>query len=251
MINVYDEKDLMHAINIRCKVLGIENFISKYASKIIPDHIDDSITRENEFSIITGRKVNLFYDHGVPCINHWYSHNIRDLAVKYCGFSLVAREWTVPLAKSMFEYCGRRPLVLEIMSGLGTLTRALRQDNIVDVASVDIHADQYCFNYDMQWDPDIENIDCIEAIKQYKDADFVICSWPRGNGTMTKFVKVMHDVNPKCILIYIGELAGGCCAEDEFFEVTTECDDFDISRVHIPRWYGINDEICAFRYRAE
>ena len=42
-------------------------------------------------------------------------------------------------------------------------------------------------------------------------------SWPYMDDTCYKAYKMMKEINPNCLMIYIGESIGGCTACDEFF----------------------------------
>ena len=38
--------------------------------------------------------------------------------------------------------------------------------------------------------------------------------------TLVKVYKKLKEINPECLIIYIGEREGGCCSCDEFFEIS-------------------------------
>ena len=126
---------------------------------------------------------------------------------------------------------------------VGSLSYALREQGI-EVITTDLKVDNDCFkNYTNTW-VDVEEIDCIEAIKKYgADVDFIICSWPRNSSPMVEVIDMMRKVNPDCILIYIGESTWGCNACDEFFDYANPVSGFE--PIDVKKWSGIHDN-CEF-----
>lgn len=164
-------------------------------------------------------------------------------------YAFVSWKWVKPFAKWIN---GRK--CLEVLSGRGWLSYALRQLN-VDIIATD----------DMSWSErgnfhgapitDIERLDAIKAIKTYgKDVDIVIMSWPPYQEDIAyQILKTLHEVNPNAILIYIGERYGGCTADDEFFENAefVEDDEFREVSEEFEQWDGIHDELYIVKYEEE
>ena len=88
----------------------------------------------------------------------------------------------------------------------------------------------------------------MEAIKKYgKDYDILLCSWPRESSNITEALLTMREVNPDMVMIYIGELYGGCCAGDDFFREANIIDDPKLDSVHLKRWETIYDSIVLIK----
>lgn len=166
--------------------------------------------------------------------------NWRDKYVKDIGFPLIAEDWVKPLAK----WIGDRPC-LEIMAGTGFLSYALF------LYGVDIKAtDNYSWNKHFTNFKEVENIDCLEAVKIYgKDVKFIICSWPYMDEMAYNSLVMMREINPKCRMIYIGEDWGGCTASDKFFEIAEECevDGFNQAVSKYRRWSGLHDRVKLYK----
>lgn len=197
--------------------------------------------------------------------DHFLGYRYRDRYIEYAGFSLVAYDWVRMLKETIIK----DSKCLEIMSGSGMLAKALK-DVGCDIIATDNKT--WCNGgpgMPVDWfiNPftEVEEIDCIEAIEKYgKDVDFIIVSWAYMDDTCYRALLKMREVNPKCIMIYIGEY-GECCADENFTEAAQEFDEYiyNESRNHkaIPEsymsmynnllkirklyksWFGIHDDI--------
>lgn len=169
------------------------------------------------------------------------------------GFALISYDWIKPLARWIGD-----KRCMEIMAGSGALTFALQQCN-VDVFATD----------NFSWGEQIENslkdnawnktnkmwcnvvsTDCIDAIKKYaKDLDIVICSWAWMDDTLYKSLLALREVNPNCILLYIGEHCGGCTANDDFFNLAVEIEDptFEKAVENFHNWRFIHDKPVLYK----
>lgn len=167
----------------------------------------------------------------------------REHFIDIQGFVLVSRNWVRELAQYLK---GKR--CLEIMSGLGTLTKAL-QDEGVDIIATD--------NYTWPWRNvdtdkywcDIENIECIEAIEKYKP-DVVIMSWcPHESNAGYKALQTMRKVNSTAEMLVCGEGKGGCTADDAFFDSIEIIDNeyIDKANAKFSSWFGIHDYLMLVR----
>lgn len=169
--------------------------------------------------------------------------NPREKVISKIGFALITKEFI----KSLSDYIGDNKC-LEIMAGKGAISKGLK-DNGIDV----IATDNYSWNERLDiandsW-TDIENIDCLDAIKKYgKNVSYVICSWiPYNSSIGYEALKLMNEINPDCKMIVIGEGKGGCTADDLFFEHLEYMDDYDFS--NFKRWFGIHDYVDVVKYK--
>lgn len=176
-------------------------------------------------------------------VNEFDIIGFRGVFIKEIGFSLVSTSWIKPLAK----WIGNRK-VLEVMSGCGSLSYALKQEGVEIIATDNFSwkGDGNSWNKDKKYWSNIENIDCVKAVKKYsKDVDIIIMSWPYMDDNAYKVLLEMRKQNPDCVLIYIGEGYGGCTADDQFHEAIyeKEIDDesFDEAINNYQQWFGIHD----------
>lgn len=166
--------------------------------------------------------------------------NWRDKYIKEFGFPLFAEDWVKPLS----TWIGDRPC-LEIMAGTGYLSYALSLYGVNIKATDDYSWEKHFTNF-----KDVENIDCLQAIKKYgKDVKFIICSWPYMDEMANFSLVMMREVNPKCRMIYIGEGWGGCTASDKFFNNVEECEveGFNQAVSKYRRWSGLHDRISLYK----
>ena len=203
---------------------------------------------------------------GIDIENHHLIFEYRDRFIQYGGFSLVAYDWVRLLKETIIK----DSKCLEIMSGSGMLAKALK-DVGCDVIATDNKTwgkDKRSRRVDWFENPftEIEEIDCIDAIDKYgKEVDFVIVSWAYMDDTCYRALLKMREVNPNCIMIYIGEY-GDCCADENFTEAAVDfydslyeyqnnqldkivdnleemCESLDKIRELYRNWWGIHDDI--------
>ena len=100
---------------------------------------------------------------------------------------------------------------------------------------------------------DIETLDCVESIDKYgKDIDIVIISWPYMDSHAYNTIKQLHRVNPKALIVYIGEGCGGCTANDDFFHHFKEITDDDLFNnisANFEQWDGLHDYVALGKYK--
>lgn len=164
----------------------------------------------------------------------------RDKYIEQVGFARISKDWVKPLAR----WVDKRKC-LEVMSGSGALSYALRNEGVLIKATDD-------FSWNKPFRPwlNVEDIDCILAVEKYGlEVDFIICSWPYMDDTAYRLLLKMREVNPKCRLIYIGEGYGGCTADDNFFDIAVEDDvkGFYEAVKKFSSWWGIHD--CPILYK--
>ena len=155
-------------------------------------------------------------------------HTLRKSFIKNMGFVLISKEWIIDLS----QWIGKRKC-LELMSGLGALSYGLRIQG-VNIIATDNYSwrekangeDSLLRNDNKTW-THVENLGALEAVEKYGgNVDIIIMSWPPYDDEITvKVLKRMRDINPSCIMIYIGEGKGGCTANDEFFTMFEKIED--------------------------
>ena len=167
-------------------------------------------------------------------------YTLRSDFIKTIGFTLISNDWIKPLS----QWIGNRKC-LEVMTGTGSLSFALQQQDINIIAT-----DNFSWEGNSNWNDnenywtEIEHIDAIEAVEKYgKDIDIIIMSWPYMDDTAHRILQSMREVNPNCIMIFIGEGMGGCTADDEFFESIQEIEDTEFEQAvsNFKQWWGIHD----------
>lgn len=166
----------------------------------------------------------------------------RDLFITVQGFSLVTEAWINPLVDIL-----KGKKVVELFAGLGTITKSLK-DRGIDIIATDTNEwtnSSHAFTANRKW-CDIEELDAVNAIDKYKDADYFIISWcPYTSEASYDALVKMREVNPNARLIHIGEPYGGCTDSDIFFENVEYIDDKSFSEVisNFKSWDGIHDDI--------
>lgn len=181
------------------------------------------------------------YLYTLPTDNRGLPVSWRGKYIDNIGFPLYAEDWVKPLAK----WIGDRPC-LEIMAGTGFFSYALSLYGCKVIATDDFSWKPKFQNIFYQ----IENLDCIEAIKKYgKNVKFILCSWPYMDDNAYNCLMLMREINPKCRMIYIGEDWGGCTASDKFFDAIQVLDlkGFNEAVMDYRRWQGIHDFISLIK----
>jgi hypothetical protein len=90
---------------------------------------------------------------------------------------------------------------------------------------------------------EVEKLSAYEAIQKYNDRN-VFMGWPPYDTPMA--AEVAKNMGSGKYLLYVGESAGGCNGDGEFFTILYE--DFEeIESFYIPRWSGIYDEAKLYR----
>lgn len=130
------------------------------------------------------------------------------------------------------------PKTIEVMSGNGWLSFWLSKVGINIIATTDNHS--WNKQFDFKRTPvQIEKLDCVEAVKKYKEANLVIMSWPYMDSNAYEVIKSLRKDQ---WLLYIGEGPGGCTANDKFFGyIQRYCQCFE-SEFGFKQFQGIHDE---------
>jgi hypothetical protein len=142
--------------------------------------------------------------------------------IQQYGFVFVSWDWIEPLV----QWIGSKKC-LEVMSGKGTLSYALRKKGVDVIATDDFSwAKKEEFSSWKTTYTEIENIDAVEAVNKYgKDIDILIMSWPYMDNTAYIIIKKLNEINPNALVVYIGEGYGGCTANSNFFDCFEEIED--------------------------
>ena len=164
----------------------------------------------------------------------------RNHFISISSFALISKDWIKELTPLL-----RNKKCLEIMAGSGMLAKALFDEGIDIIAT-----DSKEWQYNDVWF-DIESLDAISAIKKYgKDMDYIICSWiPYASNIGTQVIQLMRNINPNLKMIYIGEPAGGCCADYSFYDIVEyiENDYIENANKKFKRWSGLYDKIYLIK----
>ena len=162
----------------------------------------------------------------------------RGECVKRGMWSIVTKTWASLLA----EWIGDRK-VLEIMAGPGWLAKAL-----LDEGTRIIPTDDNSWSHKhskVSFLLPIIQMDCIEAVKQYPEAQILLVSWPPyGEEAICNACAAWGSDRP---IIYIGEGYGGCNAPEEFFDYFQEIE--TPPEIPFVSWPGLYDHIFIGYYR--
>ena len=213
--------------NILEEVKTIYNMIeNKQIPKYTPDFVQDNFNLEV-----------YFYEELIDIMGN---SNIRKSFIKRSAYTCLSEEWINPLADYL-----KGKKCLEIMAGGGALSTVLSLRG-VDIICTDNHEwDRFT-----KWQEPLK-FDCVEAIELYgQDIDYIICSWAiQYSPAMYNSLLKMREVNPNCTLIYIGELYGGNCATDEFFEEAISVEDESFIKItnSYKSWCGMHDTLALYK----
>ena len=168
-------------------------------------------------------------------INHYTA---RDECIKHGMWAIVAKDWVKILA----EWIGNRK-VLEIMAGPGWLTKALLEEGVrITPTDNDSWASKHS---KAPFLIPVIQMDCVEAICQYPEAEVLLVSWPPyGEEAICRACETWGEDRP---IVYIGEGYGGCNAPEEFFDHFQEIE--LQPRIPLTSWRGIHDNIYVGYYR--
>lgn len=126
---------------------------------------------------------------------------------------------------------------LEIMAGNGLFSYMLQECGLKVIAT-DISPDKnndYISMRDGNY-CDVMGMDALAAIRKYgQNADCLICSWPpHQEEQVIKALEAYTKLNPKGIMLYVGEWKGGFNATDAFFDGVEVVDMLDeVNKLHL------------------
>ncbi|MBR6289200.1 MAG: hypothetical protein IKR19_07695 [Acholeplasmatales bacterium] len=156
---------------------------------------------------------NRFYNSGYKSNSDLGFENFkfRDIYTTYCSWCMVSTGWIKALAKLL-----KGKNSIEIMAGRGLVSYALQQEG-VDIKPSDNLS--WGYNASPKY-TEVLNADAVTAIKNAKDLDYVLCSWPPYEETdICDAIKVLAQKHPSAKLIYIGEDIGGCTGCTAMFDM--------------------------------
>lgn len=159
------------------------------------------------------------------------------------GFALISKNWVREVAKYL-----KGKKCLEIMSGLGTLSKALKDEG-VDIIATDDYSWPWRLQGSEKFWCDIENITAVEAIKKY-NPEIVIMSWcPHESHDGCRALQAMRNVNPSAEMLVCGEGRGGCTADDEFFDNIKIINNEFIDKADsmYQSWFGMHDRLMLVK----
>lgn len=142
-------------------------------------------------------------------------------------FAIPTWEWVINFSKLL-----ENKKVLEFGAGTGIISAMLKKLNI-DIRAID----NYNRHLNILFD-EIEITDGIEYLKEHKDEyDVLFFAWPEMNDTCINACDIFLDENKK--IYYLGEEAGGCTADDIFFNKY----DLKFINVHYTSLFGLHDNL--------
>jgi len=128
------------------------------------------------------------------------------------------------------------------MAGTGALAYCLIKEGVNKIATDDYSWEKTCRENRVLWDKyrmwiHIEDHDAVKAVENYVESyggntDVLIMSWPSYTDEIAvKVLWKMREVNPSCIMLYVGEDEGGCTANGKFFSVLEEIEEEGFSDI--------------------
>ena len=259
--SIYNER-----FNAICEEFKLYNFCNDYINGKIP----------NAINLMDYAKATCDYQNYHYSIPHWdklsptnittrcfMSSLKNNLLVYEMGFCTVTMDWVNTLVSYMKKLTNKKVEdinVLEICSGLGTLSKALNDAGIKNIDAIDN------FNDNSIWSLKeglpffkVKNEDMFKALDDYKEnyyvsnkLDFIICAWPREEYDLVKFMERLYDIDDNTIFIYIGDGRNGCCANDWFFDSVKpvldikECKEIEKTYPDWSPWIEGSNEIIRF-----
>lgn len=155
--------------------------------------------------------------------------------------------WAIPDRQALQIIKDLKQNIVEMGAGTGYWARLLN-DNGIDIIAYDCAPPQTDTVNDYGHKEKYFTIQQGEpkVLEDYSNRALFLC-WP----------PYEHDMAETCLfhwkgeyLIYVGELAGGCTANDEFFQILE--DKFTlIKEYEIPQWSCINDKLFIYQRKSE
>jgi hypothetical protein len=165
------------------------------------------------------------------------SFTARAECQSYGMYAVVDQHWTQKLS----AWIGGRK-VLEVMCGRGWLAKALQMHDVEVIA-----ADNSSWSTAHTKCADLVPVECIdaeEAVRKYTDVEVLIISWPPyADKSAYRAARAWKHGRP---IVFIGEGAGGCTAEDTFFRHMRTEEDEPV--FPLMSWFGIHDYVGIYQY---
>lgn len=156
-----------------------------------------------------------------------------------------AYSFAAPCAEALDAIALHGPLV-EVGAGTGYWSCLLAARG-VDVLASDLHPAGTTTDYrqDIGCHHPVEAADAGAFVRRHPDRN-VLSVWPSYDADW--LTEAVRTFVPGRVLCVIGESAGGCTADDGFFELL-ESDFEEIGLVRLPTWEGIHDSLTIHRRR--
>lgn len=175
-------------------------------------------------------------DPGIVSLDWW--RNPPEVDAWGARKELVKRyAWAIPNEQALEAIAAWSPLV-EIGAGTGYWARLLAERG-ADIIAYDIAPgkNHWC-DSDLFFPVETGGP---EKAGEHSDRTLFLC-WPPYNSDMAYRALMAYQGHR---LAYIGELEGGCCADDQFFGAL--CTDWRLVQdVRIPQWWGLNDALYLY-----
>ena len=213
----------------------------KASDGIIPEDLFD----EEQLGSIFNKKGHIVTP-DTERVNHLSKVTLfRSVYTRLYGFVALTDRFVEELAKFL-----KGKSVVSVMSGSCTLEKHLIDHGVNVICSDTDEWAELEDKYYQRWKCRCLNmlkLNAAEAIRCCgKKADFVLMSWPPyATPVAKKTLEAMREVNPDLIMIYIGEDAGGNCANDEFFDIARNIEDKTFAPVQnaFRSFAGMHDRI--------
>ena len=216
----------------------------KASDGIIPEDLFD----EEQLGSIFNKKGHIITP-GSERVNHLSKVTLfRSVYTRLYGFVALTDRFVEELAKFL-----EGKTVLSVMSGSCTFEKHLIDHGVTVICSDTDEWAKQDDPYYRKWCtwkrkyPDMLELDASEAIRQYGEkSDYVLMSWPpHESDAAEKALGAMRETNPNLTMIYIGEDAGGNCANDEFFDIARNIEDKTFAPVQnaFRSFAGMHDNI--------
>lgn len=154
--------------------------------------------------------------------------------------------WSVPSEDSMQElknFIGN-DTVLEVGAGYGLWAKLMQEIGVKIIPTTrKNHPDDlyHVPNPNLSF-TDVEDIESLNSIKKYPNANVLMMIWPPYDDTMAYQSLKSFNGNK---LIYVGEGSGGCTGCDKFHGLLNKKWKL-VKNINIPRWVGIHDYIMLY-----
>lgn len=165
-----------------------------------------------------------------------------ELWKKYDRFSFVWKYgFAIPDETALNEIAKHSPII-EIGAGPAYWAyELLKLHPSADIICTDCNElPQLEFPFEKQW-MSITVMPAIEAVASHPDRT-LMCIWPTYEQSWAADALKAYKGEK---FIYCGEY-GGCCADDEFFNVL-ENDWIEIADIDIPIWHGLHDKLWVYK----
>ena len=234
------QQDVIDNLELALSIMGFGseyNILGMYKKRQLPEQVLDGML--DMFGDVELKAQNL----GISL--DWY--DIRVECIRLCGFPILTTKFMDAMTDTIRYLTSKsEPMVLDPMAGLGSIAKCLSDRGIKTRASDNFTDQQLLHGYKNLW-CNVEKLDAIQALDCYvQDTDLILLSWPSYQSPIAAdILKWLYIHKPEMPVIYIGELQGGCTADDEFFDLFKEIkvpDEHDCNRFY-QKWESVNDMI--------